>query len=110
MREPLPGLLRAAAWTAHEKLAAMVTAAAVVGSVIGGRLTSYVQPATLRKAFGWFVLVMASVVLAEEVDLRVGSAVAAATAVAAGMSVACNRYAHCPLRRVLARRTAAAAR
>lgn len=92
------------------RLAAMVTAAAVVGSVIGGRLTSYVQPATLRKAFGWFVLVMASVVLAEEVDLRVGSAVAAATAVAAGMSVACNRYAHCPLRRVLARRTAAAAR
>ena len=74
------------------KLAAMVTAAAVVGSVIGGRLTSYVQPATLRKAFGWFVLVMASVVLGEEIDPRVGIALAALTAAAAGMSFACAHW------------------
>lgn len=91
------------------KLAAMVTAAAVVGSVIGGQLTSYVQPATLRKAFGWFVLVMASVVLAEEIDPRIGIAVGAATLIAAGMSLSCARYARCPLRRVPVRRTAVAA-
>ncbi|MCB0946638.1 MAG: sulfite exporter TauE/SafE family protein, partial [Mycobacterium sp.] len=92
------------------KLAAMVTAAAVVGSVIGGRLTSYVQPATLRKAFGWFVLVMASVVLGEEIDPRVGIALAALTAAAAGMSFACAHWGHCPLRRVLDQRGAVTAR
>lgn len=39
--------------------AAGVTAAAVVGSVIGGRLAAKVPAPVLRKAFGWFVLVMA---------------------------------------------------
>ena len=96
------------------RLAGMVTAAAVVGSVIGGRLTPHVAPNTLRKAFGWFVLAMASVVLAEETDGRVGAAVAVITVIAAGMSVACNRFAHCPLRRaadrVFAHRPAAALR
>lgn len=47
-------------------LAAMVTAAAVVGSLIGGRLTSKVSPESLRRAFGWFVLVMAAFILVQE--------------------------------------------
>ncbi len=51
----------------------MVTAAAVVGALIGGRLTALVNPDSLRKAFGWFVLVMSSVILAEEVHPRSGS-------------------------------------
>jgi uncharacterized protein len=84
------------------RLAAMVTAAALVGSIIGGRLTSYVAPNTLRKAFGWFVLAMASIVLAEETDPRIGAAVGAITLIAAAMTVACNRFAHCPLRWVMA--------
>ena len=83
------------------KLAGMVTAAAVAGSILGGYLTSYVQPATLRKAFGWFVLVMAAVVLAEEANIWIGLAVAIVAAVAGLMAFMCARYARCPLRKVL---------
>jgi uncharacterized protein len=81
------------------RLAAMVTSAAVAGAVVGGRLLSIMDPNTLRKAFGWMVLLMASVMLAQEVDPAVGAAAAALTLVAAGMSFACGRYGHCPLRR-----------
>ena len=59
-------------WT----LALMVTAAAVVGALIGARLTAMVNPDALRKAFGWFVLAMASVILAQEIHLNVGIAAA----------------------------------
>lgn len=83
------------------KLAAMVTAAAVAGSIAGGMLTSYVQPATLRKAFGWFVLAMAAVVLAKEANIWIGAAVAIVAAIAGGMAYMCAHYARCPLRKVL---------
>jgi uncharacterized membrane protein YfcA len=81
-------------------VALAVTAAAVVGALIGARLTSMVNPDALRKAFGWFVLAMSSVILAQEIHLGVGIAAASLTAIAALMTVACNRYAHCPLRRL----------
>ena len=83
------------------KLAGMVTAAAVVGSVIGGLLTSRVEPTVLRKAFGWFVLVMAALVLAEEANVWLGVAVAIVAAIAGGMAFLCARYARCPLRKIL---------
>ncbi len=83
------------------KLAAMVTAAAVAGSVLGGLLTSYLQPATLRRAFGWFVLLMAAVVLAEEANIWIGVAVAVVAAIAGGMAFLCSHYARCPLRKIL---------
>jgi uncharacterized membrane protein YfcA len=83
------------------KLAAMVTAAAVAGSIAGGMLTSYVQPATLRKAFGWFVLAMAAVVLAKEANIWIGAAVAIVAAIAGGMAYMCAHYARCPLRKIL---------
>ena len=82
------------------RLAGMVTAAAVVGALIGGRLIAFIDPATLRKLFGWFVLLMASVMLAEEVHPAVGAAAAGLTVIAAGMSIACTRYGHCPMRRL----------
>ena len=85
------------------RLAGLVTAAAVLGALIGGRLIAFVDPNTLRKLFGWFVLLMASVMLAEEVHPAVGAAAAGLTLIAAGMSIACTRYAHCPLRRLLRR-------
>ena len=85
------------------RLAGLVTAAAVLGALIGGRLIAFVDPNTLRKLFGWFVLLMASVMLAEEVHPAVGAAAAGLTLMAAGMSIACTRYAHCPLRRLLRR-------
>src|SRR6202022_660384 len=56
------------------RLAPLVTAAAVLGALIGGRLIAFVDPNTLRKLFGWFVLLMASVMLAEEVHPAVGAA------------------------------------
>lgn len=91
------------------RLAAAVTAAALVGGLIGARLTALVNPAALRKAFGWFVLAMSSVILGQEVHPAIGIATAGATALAAGMTFACTRYAHCPLRRIAGRRSAAAA-
>ena len=50
----------------------------VMGGLIGGRLTGMVDPDALRKAFGWFVLVMASVILAQEDNSAVGVAAAGA--------------------------------
>jgi uncharacterized membrane protein YfcA len=67
------------------RLAAMVTAAAVVGALIGARLTSLVDPDSLRKAFGWFVLGMSSIILAEEIHPAVGIAAAALTVIAAAV-------------------------
>jgi uncharacterized membrane protein YfcA len=46
-----------------------VTAAAIVGSVLGGRLTGRIAPDQLRKAFGGFVLVMGAFVLAHQLGL-----------------------------------------
>jgi uncharacterized membrane protein YfcA len=83
------------------RLAAMVTAAAVIGAVIGGRLTALVRPAALRQAFGWFVLVMASVILAEQTNPGIGAAAAALTLAGAAMYVTCSRTTYCPLRRLI---------
>ncbi|QZT55232.1 sulfite exporter TauE/SafE family protein [Mycolicibacterium austroafricanum] len=88
-------------WT----LALAVTAAAVIGALIGARLTAMINPDSLRKTFGWFVLVMSSVILAQEIHPAVGITAAALTLIAAAMTVACNRYAHCPLHRLTARLT-----
>ena len=43
-----------------------VTVAAMVGSVIGGRLAGKIPEVALRKAFGWFVLVMGGFMLAQQ--------------------------------------------
>ena len=92
----------------HWPLAAAVTAAALIGTLVGARLTAFVNPAVLRKAFGWFVLAMASVILGEEVHPLLGVTAAGLTAAAAGMTLACTRYAHCPLRRMAGRHGVAA--
>ena len=65
------------------KLAGMVTAAAVVGALIGARLTALVNPDSLRQAFGWFVLLMSSIILAEEIHPAVGIGTAVLTVLAA---------------------------
>jgi uncharacterized protein len=89
-------------------VALAVTAAAVTGALIGARLTSMVNPEALRKAFGWFVLAMSSVILAQEIHVSVGVAAAALSAIAGAMYVACSRYGHCPLRHLAVRRQTAA--
>ncbi|MCV7221749.1 sulfite exporter TauE/SafE family protein [Mycolicibacterium elephantis] len=81
-------------------VALAVTAAAVVGALIGARATAMVNPESLRQAFGWFVLAMSSVILAQEIHLSVGIAAAVLTVIAAGATLACTRLDVCPLRRV----------
>lgn len=55
-------------------LAAAVTAAAIVGSLLGGRLAGRVPADVLRKAFGWFVVVMGVFVLARQLPPVAGLA------------------------------------
>ncbi|MFF8381928.1 sulfite exporter TauE/SafE family protein [Streptomyces sp. NPDC015661] len=72
-------------------LALTVTAAAVAGSLVGGRLAGRIPQDALRTAFGWFVVVMGVFVLARQLDTAVwthpatwavlGTAVAGAVAV-----------------------------
>ncbi|MDY6995667.1 MAG: sulfite exporter TauE/SafE family protein [Actinomycetota bacterium] len=81
-------------------LAGAVTAAALVGALIGARLTSVIDPDSLRKAFGWFVLAMSSVILWQEVHAAVGGAALAVVVIAATVSFVCARYPRCPLRRL----------
>ena len=66
-----------------------VTAAAIVGSLLGSKLAARIPEATLRKAFGWFVLAMGTFVLIQQApaDLRwfIAAGVAALTAITAGV-------------------------
>ncbi|MFF7776953.1 sulfite exporter TauE/SafE family protein [Streptomyces tanashiensis] len=48
------------------RLALTVTAAAVAGSLVGGRLAGRIPQDVLRTAFGWFVVVMGVFVLAQQ--------------------------------------------
>jgi len=89
-------------------LAAFVSIAAVAGALIGGRLIAFVEPASLRIVFGWFVLMMASLILAEEVGPTVGAIAAAITLISAGTSFVCKRYRHCPLHHLARSRHASA--
>lgn len=90
-------------------MAGGVTVAALAGGLIGARLSALVNPDTLRKAFGWFVLAMSSVIVGQEVHAAVGTVAAAATALAAGITLACTRYHRCLLRRIAGSRRVAAA-
>ncbi|WP_431903546.1 sulfite exporter TauE/SafE family protein [Micromonospora carbonacea] len=70
-------------------LAAAVTAAAVVGSLAGGRLAGRIPEAVLRRAFGWFVVVMGVFVLAQQLPagLRTNPALWIALGIAVAVSV-----------------------
>jgi uncharacterized membrane protein YfcA len=45
-----------------------VTAAAVIGSLVGGRLAGRIPPAALRRGFGIFIIAMAMVILVKELS------------------------------------------
>ncbi|WP_149261642.1 sulfite exporter TauE/SafE family protein [Actinomadura sp. K4S16] len=77
-----------------------VTAAAVLGGLAGSRLAGRVDPQRLRQAFGWFVLVMAGVVVSQQAPGPVrhalfatplGWAVLAAVTVAASAALLAHR-------------------
>ncbi len=79
-----------------------VTAAAVVGSLVGGRLAGRVPEAALRQGFGWFVLVMGGFVLVQQGPswaLPVVAGAVLALGVAAGACLSFVRA--CPLRRII---------
>ncbi|MET7470759.1 sulfite exporter TauE/SafE family protein [Micromonospora sp. NPDC005686] len=71
----------------HWGLAAGVTAAAVVGSLLGGRLAGRIPADLLRRGFGWFVVVMGVFVLAQQLPPVWGLALGA-LAVAGTVTVA----------------------
>ena len=84
-----------------------VTAAAIVGSLIGSKLAGRIPEAALRKAFGWFVLAMGTFVLIQQApaDLRwlIAAGIAALTAATAGI---CWFFiSSCPLRSRTGRRS-----
>lgn len=81
-------------WT----IAGAVTAAAVLGSLLGTRLTAHVDPDAVRRAFGWFVLLMASVILGQELHPAVGLTAAGLTALAGLGNLSCARLGWCPTR------------
>ncbi|MDG9676029.1 sulfite exporter TauE/SafE family protein [Micromonospora sp. DH14] len=70
-------------------LAAAVTVAAVAGSLAGGRLTERIPADILRKAFGWFVVVMGVFVLGQQLpdDLRTRPLLWAGVGVVAAITV-----------------------
>ncbi|MCV7202357.1 anion permease [Mycolicibacterium peregrinum] len=81
-------------WT----IAGAVTAAAVLGSLLGTRLTAHVDPNAVRRAFGWFVLLMASLILGQEVHPAIGLTAAGLTALAGLGNLSCTRLGWCPMR------------
>lgn len=77
-----------------------VTAAALVGALIGAQLTSVVPEAALRRGFGVFVLVMGVFVLSQELPSPWGLVVAGSSLVLAVIVVFCRRAgARCPVLR-----------
>jgi len=61
------------------RLAALVIVAAVMGSVLGTALVSRLHPDSLRKGFGWFIVVMSIFVLGQEIPKALGMRVTVAT-------------------------------
>ncbi|BBZ66472.1 UPF0721 transmembrane protein [Mycolicibacterium insubricum] len=82
-------------------VAGMITAAAVIGALIGAPLAERIPPERLRSLFGWFVLLMAAFVLGAEVHPALGLGIAALTVAAMAAQLVCARTGHCPLRRWL---------
>ncbi|MEO5779529.1 MAG: sulfite exporter TauE/SafE family protein [Arthrobacter oryzae] len=78
-----------------------VTGAAIVGTLIGSKISGRIPETALRKGFGWFVLAMGTFVLTQQApaDMR-GLVFAAVVALAIAAAVACRLFvASCPLRK-----------
>lgn len=78
--------------------AAAVTLAAVAGSLMGARLAGRIPADVLRKAFGWFVVVMGAFVLAQQLSARLSTTLmflaALATVAVAAATLAVRRWMH----------------
>ena len=71
-------------------LVAAVTVAAVAGSLIGARLTTRMSEASLRRGFGYFVLIMAVVVLVQELPGAAALVVMVVAVLAAVAGITCR--------------------
>lgn len=81
-----------------------VTLAAIAGSLVGARLVGRIPEAALRTGFGIFVLVIGTVVLAQELPGIGGTIVAVAAIILAVAAAACRvAIPSCPLRRTAVR-------
>jgi len=80
-------------------LVGAVTAAAVIGSLIGARVVDRIPADALRRAFGWFVLAMGAFVLVQEAPegARI-PALIVVLGVAAAMGTCSAFVPRCPLR------------
>lgn len=76
-------------------LALAVTAAAVVGSVVGGQLAGRITQEKLRQGFAWFVAVMAVVVLGQQMPAGARDAVVTSPWTWAGVAVMGGAAAFC---------------
>ncbi len=82
-------------------LVAAVTAAAMAGSLVGGRLAGRVPEDALRRVFAWFVLVMGGVVLSQQLPGAVAvPALAVVGALGASAAACWYLFSGCPLRKV----------
>ncbi len=68
-------------------LAAGVTGAAVIGSLVGGTLTGRIPADALRRGFGWFVVVMGVFVLSQQAGSVLGTPMLGSLAVGAAVGV-----------------------
>lgn len=84
-----------------------VTAAAIVGSLIGSKLAGRIPEAALRKAFGWFVLAMGTFVLIQQAPANLHWPIAGGVAaLAAAIAGVCWFFiSSCPLRNRSGRRS-----
>jgi uncharacterized membrane protein YfcA len=79
-----------------------VTAAAVLGAVVGGRLVARVPQDALGRAFGWFVLAMAVVMLVQQLPVEARWGVAGLlAALATGAATCAAVWPGCPVRTLL---------
>lgn len=72
-------------------LALSITAAAIIGSLVGARLTARVPEQKLRRGFGYFVLAMGIFVLSQELPNPAGLVLASAATVVAVAWVLCTK-------------------
>lgn len=77
-----------------------VTAAAIVGTLIGSRLAGRIPEAALRKAFGWFVLAMGAFVLTQQApaDYRLLAVAAVAALAVIAVGICWFFIENCPIR------------
>lgn len=72
-------------WT----LAALVTAAAAAGSLVGARIGRRVSADALRRGFGWFVLAMGALFLLQRIHTALALSLPAPTLVAIALALGC---------------------